>query len=340
MEQGRCRLGLIGAGNVVETYHLPVLRSLRNVEMSWVCDRDLDRARSLARTFGIPEIYKSVEECSDVEVVLVGIPVGARRSVLNIVTSRGWSALCEKPFAPTLADHKAIVEQARHYGVQLGIGLQRRQYSTTQVARQLIEAKLLGKPQQIIAGEGTCVRRTGRDSDWYQGSAQASGGTLYETGSHLVDQVFTICGATNYRIERCRQDGWNGLELETSVTGIVNLESSAEVPFAFVVSRMHDVYNGIVVRCQNGEIRVALSPERPIEICSYNNAVPITIAFPNPAVNNMSLAMAAEWTHFLDKRNKSQPFSDWDTGLLVSAFVEDCFRVAIKSHSLVAEVYR
>jgi len=317
---------------------LPALCSLRNVEMLWVCDRDRGRAQSLARTFAIPEIYGSVEECPDVDVVLVGIPVGARRPVLEVVTSRGWHALCEKPFASTLEDHKAIVEQARHREVQLGIGLQRRQYSTTQLARQLIDTKLLGKPQQIVAGEGMRVRRTGRGDDWYQSSAQASGGTLYETGSHLVDQVFTICGATNYCIEHCRQDGLNGLELETSVTGIVNLESATEVPFAFVVSRMHDVYNGIVVRCQNGEIRVALGPERQIEICGYNNAAPIAIAFPNPAVNNMALAMVAEWVQFLDRCKQSQPFSDADTGILMTAFVEDCFRMAIKSQRLAAEV--
>jgi len=41
----RVRLGLVGTGSVVETYHLPALKSLPNVNISWVCDRDPLRAK-------------------------------------------------------------------------------------------------------------------------------------------------------------------------------------------------------------------------------------------------------------------------------------------------------
>lgn len=334
MQHNRFRVGLVGAGNVVEAYHLPSLSNLPDVELAWVCDRDRDRAESLSRTFRIPGTYASLEECRDVDVVLVGIPVGARRPVLEVVTSRRWHALCEKPFALTLADHKAIIKQAQQNEVQLGIGLQRRQYSTTWIARQLIKSTLLGEPRQIVAGEGARMRRTGRGADSYQSTPQASGGTLHETGSHLVDQVFTICDVSSYRIDECSQDGWNKLELETSVAGTVNMASATDVPFAFVISRIHDVYNGIVVRCQNGEIRVALGPEGPVEICGYGNAAPITIAFPSPAVNNMPLAMTAQWSQFLERCKTLLPFNDWDTGILLTAFIEDCCLLASKSHSL------
>jgi predicted dehydrogenase len=338
MKQGRFRLGLIGAGSVVETYHLPVLRGRRDVEIRWVCDRDLRRAESLARTFGVANTYESVEKCPDVDLVLVGIPVGERPSVLDAVTSRGWHALCEKPFAPTLADHRAIVEQARRRGVRLGVGLQRRQYSTTQVARRILDMNLLGTPLQIIAGEGMLVRRTGRGGDWYQGNALASGGALYEVGSHLVDQVFTICGVISYRIERCCQNGWKGLEVETSVNGLVGLESGVEVPFALVVSRVHDVYNGIVVRCRNGQIRIPLSADQPVELSGYNDQAPVAVALPAPAVKNMASAMAEEWNKFLASCRESSGFTDWDTGLLTTAFIEDCFRLAIKPSDFAREV--
>ena len=118
----------------------------------------------------------------------------------------------------------------------------------------------------------------------------------------------------------------------------MNLESGAEVPFALVVSRMHDVYNGIVVRCRNGEMRVALGPDRPVEICGYNNVSPVEIALSTSAVNNMASAMAAEWNQFLASCKESQRFTDWDTGLLTTAFVEDCFRVATKARTLATEV--
>src|SRR5262249_1843697 len=153
-------------------------------------DRDPLRAKSLCTTFKIDGSYASVGECPDVDTVLVAIPVGARRPILDAIASRGWHALCEKPFAATTTDHQSVVEQARLQDVRLGVGLQRRYYASTTLAQRFLSSRLLGGIRQVIAGEGMLLRRTGRGGDWYQGSASASGGTLFETGSHLIDQVF------------------------------------------------------------------------------------------------------------------------------------------------------
>jgi len=331
------RLGLIGAGSVVETYHLPALRGLSSVKISWACDHDLARAQSLARTFKIGRSFAALEECPDVDVVLVAIPVGSRRPVLDIVTARRWHALCEKPFAPTTLDHQWIIERARQQGVRLGIGLQRRHYASTALAQQLIASRLLGSIRQIIAGEGMLLRRTGRGGDWYQGSAQASGGTLFETGSHLVDQIFTVCQVCDYRIEHCRQDGWNDLELETHATGSLLLTSGDRVPFALVVSHMRDVYNGIVVRMDQGEIRIRLGPEQPVELCTDKSPA-MALAFPIGAVVNMPSAMLAEWKTFLAQCAESADFSNWDTAFLTTRFIEDCFQSAAGRRSQAVEV--
>ena len=48
------RVGLLGAGNVVESIHLPVLASLDGVTVAWVCDTDTARARALASTYSLP----------------------------------------------------------------------------------------------------------------------------------------------------------------------------------------------------------------------------------------------------------------------------------------------
>src|SRR5689334_22132318 len=100
------RLGILGAGAVVESYHLPVLRHLKDIKIQWISDQNLDRASKLAETFGIPHAAKSIEDCPNVDMVLVAIPVGVRHIYLETIFARRWHAFCEKPFASTLTEHQ------------------------------------------------------------------------------------------------------------------------------------------------------------------------------------------------------------------------------------------
>ena len=324
----RLRLGIVGAGAVAETYHLGPLRTLEDVEIVWVCDTDRARARYLAGLAKVSLTATAVDECPEADVALVAIPVGPRRAVVEKVAARGWHALCEKPFARSLDDHRAIVAAARNHGVRLGVGLVRRQYAATKTAAEVLRSGVLGPVQTILAGEGMAMHRTGRGADWYQASAEASGGSLMETGSHLADQVFTLCGAIGFEIERCSQRVWNGLEFETSVAGRLEMESGDRAPFAFVVSRLHDVYNGIVVRCANGELRVGLAPEAQPEIFSREGKKISTLHGAAPATPNVHVAIRSEWQDFLSACRTSKNFTDWDTGLMTTAFLEQCYAIA------------
>ncbi len=322
------RVGLLGAGNVVEALHLPVLSGLPGVEVAWVCDTDRARARALASTYGIPHVFGSLDECSDVDAVLVAIPVGARRGALEKILARRWHAFCEKPFAPTLQDHEWIVAEARRRKVRLGVGLVRRHYASVTLARDWLGSGVLGPLKTILGGEGARVRHTGRAGDWYQANAQASGGgVLFEAGPHLVDQVFTICHVEDFRIDHCRQKVLNGVEFETSVRGSLVAEGGRPVPFALVVSQLHDVYNGIVVRCQHGELRLGAAPHGATEIYGRHGRLVGRLGGSAASEGEaFGAAVRAEWREFLDACARSAEFGDWDTGRLTTAFIEACYR--------------
>jgi predicted dehydrogenase len=326
-------IGLIGAGGVVSGYHLPVLSQLPGVAIKWVIDTDLERARALAKLYGIPRAARSIDECDDVDCVLIATPVGSRRGLVERVCARGWHAFCEKPFAATLEDHQWMVDTAARAGVRLGVGLSRRYYESTYAARRLLDSRALGPVQRIIGGEGAWLRRTGRGADWYQGSAQASGGGLFfETGSHLVDQTFTVCRVNGYEIAKCRQKYDNDLEFETSVSGTASLDGGERVPFSFVVTRLADVYNGIVVRCANGELRIPVSPNGAVEIASLEGTSIGEIGDTNKdSAAAVYSAVAGEWKEFIAALRAPAPMTDWDTGLLTTRFIEECYRLGAQS---------
>lgn len=328
MRSGRpLSLGIIGAGAVVRNYHLPALAGMDELRICWVCDLDEDRAHSIARAAGVRQVYSSLEAAPDVDLVLVAVPVGARRDVVATLVARGWHALCEKPFAASSTDHHAFIDAAGRRRIRLGVGLVRRFYSSTRVARRMVSAELLGAPTSAIAGEGQRVRRTGRDADWYQASAEASGGgVLAETGSHLVDQLFSVCDASAYEIDASRQRTVDGLEFETAAGGSMITAAGRRIPFDIVVSRERDIYNGIVIRCRNGELRLGLSPGAAVELRSSDGGQVGSIPCPFDRKAALIAAFQAQWRAFVDTCATLPGDAGAETGLLTTSFIEDCYR--------------
>lgn len=311
---------------MVRAFHLPVLRAMPDVEVRWICDQDLDRARTAAIDFGIGRAHRSLDQCDGaVDIVLVAIPTGARRAALQRIISNGWHALCEKPFAPAPKDHRWIIAEARAAKVRLGVGLVRRFYRSTILARSLIESGTLGSIERVIAGEGQRVHRTGRGADWYQASAEASGGgVLMESGPHLIDQMLTVCGVAGFTISRCLQKTQGGLDFETFAAGSLQVGTGGLAPFTLRVSRLNDVYNGIVIRCERGEVRMGLEVDSPVELRATDRVAPLRVTATEGPADLLS-AFAAQWRQFISRCFSSCAFSDQDTGLLTTDFIAACY---------------
>ena len=110
---GKLRIGVLGAGRVARDLHLPVLFNIPDVSIAWLCDKNEPRARQLAKQYKIPLVFSEIEKCSNVDIVLVAIPVGYRPPVMKYIFQRGWHAFCEKPFALTVAEHALYLTEAR-----------------------------------------------------------------------------------------------------------------------------------------------------------------------------------------------------------------------------------
>ena len=319
---GPVRLGIIGAGGVVAGFHLPVLAALDGVRVDWIYDVDEARARELQKRFGIGAVPKTVADAGDVDAVLVATPVGSRVEILDVVAKRRWHAFCEKPFAATPEDHERMIAALAGARRLAGVGLVRRFYTSTKTARDLVRSEILGPVESVLAGEGLRARKFGR-GEWYQSDARATGGGVFaETGTHLVDQVLTVVGAQRVELRQCRQERVNGLEMETRLTGTLTLSSGSTVPLTMGVSRLNDVYNGIVVRCHTGEIRLALDPEAGVDLVDRSGHKIGTLpGAPKPGIY---AAIRAEWVDFLDtcaRPDASMP----DTGLATTRFVAQAY---------------
>jgi predicted dehydrogenase len=300
------KVGIIGAGAVTSGSHLPVLVNMPDVKVEWICDRSLPTAKAVARAYRIPEAFAQISQCPDVDVVLVATPVGSRREVIPQVLSRGWHAFCEKPFALTLADHDAYIAEAAQHGVQIGVGQVRRYAKPTASARALIQRGFLGPMLRVTAADGFRMRGTGRSGGWHMTDRSAGGGVLAETGSHLIDQVLYILGATDASLRQCLQQVHLDLELASSLIADVTTSAGATVECRMEVSVLEDLCNGVFVEFPNYMLRVGLAFEDTLTLVSRDGETLAELAMHDGADSPVQ-GFYLEWVDFLRQCRTGEP---------------------------------
>ncbi len=303
------RVGIVGAGVVTSGSHLPVLVNMPDVSVEWICDRSLNAATAVAKAYGIARAFGEVRECPDVDVALIATPAGSRSSVLPEVTGRGWHALCEKPFALTLADHQAYVAGAREHGVQLGVGQVRRYARPTASARALLARGAFGPVQRVIAAEGFHMRGTGRDTGWHMNDRHAGGGVLGEFGSHLIDQALYILDATaaaRVSVRRCTERVHRGLELASSLVADVSMAGGGNVTCGIDVSLIDDLCNGVFIECRDAVLRVDLGFDGSLTLVSRDGEPLAELGMPDGADSPVQ-GFYLEWRDFLRQCRTGEP---------------------------------
>ena len=120
------RLGIIGAGKVVEDGHLPVLKNLSGLKTKWICDGNIDCAKLLSKRYSVPHkpLDLTVKSLKEIDLCFIAIPVGARKPYLEACAQAGISIYVEKPFARTSEEHEYF--RSLYPDHKVAVGLQRR----------------------------------------------------------------------------------------------------------------------------------------------------------------------------------------------------------------------
>jgi myo-inositol 2-dehydrogenase / D-chiro-inositol 1-dehydrogenase len=209
------RIGLIGAGAIARR-HVGVLSTLEGIELAAVCDSDLARARSLAAGAAA---YGSWQELLEhpLDAVFVCTPPAAHAQPATAAMRRGLAVYLEKPLARAADDGEAILAAWRESGGVCAVGYQWRSLA------------LLGRVRDELAGvaPGMLVSRSvgptepGRAASWF-GDPAASGGILFELGSHDIDLQQALAGpAESVQALSSRGLGAGGGALDDAVAVLV-----------------------------------------------------------------------------------------------------------------------
>jgi predicted dehydrogenase len=117
----KLRAGVIGCGFFAQN-HLNAWRDLEDVELVAVCDRDEARAKRAAEKFGVQSVFTGAEamlQSAGLDFVDIATTAETHRPLVELAARYQTHTICQKPFAPSMQDARAMVKACQQAGVRL-----------------------------------------------------------------------------------------------------------------------------------------------------------------------------------------------------------------------------
>ncbi len=116
------RIGVIGAGTISQSVHLPLLRRA-GFDLRWIAEISPSRARSVGSAFGARWTSDPAEllAADDLDAVLIATP-GAHADLTIQALDQGLHVLAEKPLGLSLASIDAVADAAGRTGLVAQVG--------------------------------------------------------------------------------------------------------------------------------------------------------------------------------------------------------------------------
>jgi len=294
------RVGLIGAGAIVQVAHLPVLKKIKSVEVAAICDVDLPKARALADRFQIKDVFDDIEDLLDhesLDAILVATPNHLHEPHVMAGLSAGCHVLVEKPGSLTAGGEQRIGRLAERKGRVVMIGMTHRYRPDAQAVRGFVQSGELGEIDSIRSSWH--VSRPARTPlGWRTRKDEAGGGAMLDLGLTMVDLCLWLAGSpTPVRVSAnlTRPKGERGVE--HSGTAFIVCEEGASILVDVTWRHIGERERfGLGIRGSKGTAGI-----NPLHVWKEINGVVHDVSPTGTLSRETAYAASfrAEWAHFL-----------------------------------------
>lgn len=203
------RVGVIGFGLAGKIFHTAVVAETPGLELACIVQRSGDEAK---RAYSGMRIARSIEEMLEdksIHLVVVGTPSYAHYEHGMQCLRAGRNVMIDKPFALTSAEAQELIDEARKQGVLLTAYQNRRWDGGFVTLKNVLASGRLGR---IVSYDAYFDRfREAPRLDVWRESGGPGGGTLFDLGSHLIDQATALFGNPKSICADVRIDRENGV---------------------------------------------------------------------------------------------------------------------------------
>lgn len=207
-----------------KVFHIPFILLTPQFKLHSIVQRSPKEGNSAPADY--PDLkhynnYKDLLADSEVDVIIVTTPPDNHFELTKAALEAGKHVLTEKPFVPTAAEAEKLIEIAKEQNRLICVYQNRRWDSDFLTVKHLVSEGTLGR----IVEFNTHFDRYRADApvNWKgQLDVSKGGSAIFDLGTHLIDQVYTLFGLPqvvhgrllNQRIGRMEYENPDGISAE------------------------------------------------------------------------------------------------------------------------------
>jgi scyllo-inositol 2-dehydrogenase (NADP+) len=173
-------------------FHAPMLQVNPNFDLVCIQERSSDKSKSRYPFAKIVRSFEDILADKSIELVVVNTPDKYHYPMALQAIDAGKHVVVEKPFTQELWQAKELISRAQEKGVILSVFQNRRWDGDFLTVQKVIEQQVLGR---LVEFESHFDRYRNfiQEGNWKEDPDNGTG-TLYNLGSHMIDQVLTLFG--------------------------------------------------------------------------------------------------------------------------------------------------
>ena len=302
------KIGLIGAGKISETFHLPAWAQVVGAEVVALVDPRIDAAKTLGQEYGVCNIFSTIENMlSSIKLDAVDIcsphVFHADHAIRSLES--GLHCIIEKPFTTDKKNARKIASEAEKHGLIVMCAQHQRFRPESILLKSKIDAGELGEIYHVnveaMASRGIPVQIDNSFTD----KRLSGGGPLIDQGSHAIDIAWWLMGCPSPSSAfAVKHDGtapktgttnngaeWNVYNVEDFATAVIRFKNnkSMTIRTSYFSNCAKDIFSCEILGTKGG-----ITWPDTIITQPYGNDV----RRKKLEVENSSLASVAELNHF------------------------------------------
>jgi predicted dehydrogenase len=191
------RVGLIGYGLAGSSFHAPFITTTPGMRLEAIVTGDPARQAQARDAHPDARVVSSADalwaEPHRLNLVVIAAANAAHVPLARAAIAAGIPVLVDKPLAPSSAEGRSLVDDARQRNVPLTVFQNRRWDGDILTLQRLLDDGDLG---DVVQFESRFERWRLEARTGWRGSAapDQAGGLLFDLGSHLIDQALLLFG--------------------------------------------------------------------------------------------------------------------------------------------------
>ena len=185
------RIGILSYGMSGKVFHAPLLHVNPGYTISKIMQRSASDALERYPYLRIVKTADEIIQDPDIDIVLVNTPDHTHYDFTRAALEAGKHVVVEKPFVLEINQGTELIELAEKMGRVLTVFQNRRWEGDFLTIRKIIDQGLLGR---LVEYEAHFDRYRNFIRDSWKEKPENNTGTLYNLGSHLIDQALVLFG--------------------------------------------------------------------------------------------------------------------------------------------------